>query len=135
MNLVRANKPPGGFPADRRAVHGPPRLVCLEAEIAALRDRVTRLEGRQRVRDERHVAALVALAASTRQLTFTAVSALEHARAVDPELLAALQAAGVDTPRTLGRWLRTVQRTPIAGLRVERQGTNGDGALWVFRAD
>lgn len=108
--------------------------AVLLGRLAALEARVRVLEGRQRVRDACHAAALVALAASTRQLTFTAVSALQHARAVDPALLAALTAAGVDTPRTLGRWLRTVQRTPVAGLRVECQGKNGDGALWVFRA-
>jgi hypothetical protein len=104
------------------------------ARLAALEQRVRVLEGRQRTRDDRHAAALVALAASTRYLTFTAVSALAHARQVDPELLAALTAAGVDTPRRLGRWLRTVQHTPVAGLRTEYQGKNGDGALWVFRA-
>ena len=104
------------------------------ARLAALEQRVRVLEGRQRVRDDVHAAALVALAASTRYLTFTAVVRSRTRAQVDAELLAALTAAGVDTPRTLGRWLRTVQRTPIAGLRVERQGTNGDGALWVFRA-
>jgi hypothetical protein len=109
------------------------RIGSLEAELAAVRTRVAVLERQAAVRDELRAAALIALAAATRYLTFTAVSAIAHAQQVDPELLAALTAAGVDTPRTLGRYLRTVQHTPVAGLRVERQGTNGDGALWVFR--
>jgi hypothetical protein len=110
------------------------RIAQLETEVAAVRERVTVLEGRHRSRDALHTAALVALAAAVQYRTFTAVSAVKHAQQVDPELLAALVAAGVDTPRTLGRWLRTVQHTPIAGLRVECQGKNGDGRLWVFRA-
>jgi hypothetical protein len=127
----------------------PPRdAVDVERLVAEVRDlaaRVARLEGRQRVRDELHAAALVALAAAVQYRTFTAKSAIAHAQQVDRALLGALRAAGVDTPRTLGRWLRTVQRPektprgpfsamPIAGLRVERVGKDGDGALWVFRA-
>jgi len=104
------------------------------ARLEDLEQRVACLEARQRGRDELRVAALVALAASTPSLTFTAVSAIRHAEQAAPELLAALRAAGVDRPRTLGRWLRTVQQTPVAGLRVECQGKNGDGALWVFRS-
>ena len=105
----------------------------LSERLAALEQRVRVLEGRQRIRDEQHVAALVALAASTRDLTFTAVSAIANARQMDPELLAALMAAGVDTPRTLGRWLRlcSARRSPDW---CRTAGTNGDGTLWVFRA-
>jgi hypothetical protein len=106
----------------------------LVAALEALETRVRVLEGRERARDELHAAAIVALAAAVQYRTFTAKSAIAHARHADRDLLEALRVAGVDTPRTLGRWLRTVQRTPIAGLRVECQGKNGDGALWVFRS-
>jgi hypothetical protein len=111
-----------------------PTLAELAAEIAMLRDRVVVLEGRHRTRDALHTAALVALAAAVQYRTFTAKSAIAHAQQVDAALLAALHAAGVDTPRTLGRWLRTLRRTPVAGLRVERLGTTNEGALWMFRA-
>ena len=54
------------------------------ARLAALEQRVARLEGRHRVRDALHAAALVALAASMRYLTFTAMSAIPHAHHADP---------------------------------------------------
>jgi len=106
----------------------------LVEQVRAHELRLTRLEGRQRVHDDSREAALLALAASVEFRTFTARSAVEHAKQADPELLAALKAAGVDEPRTLGRWLRTLQEAPLAGFRVERLRRDGDGALWIFRA-
>ena len=108
-------------------------VVALLARIDALERRVVQLESRHRMRDDVRAAALVALAASVQYRTFTAVSAIEHAQQADPELLSALHTAGVATPRTLGRWLRTLQGKPIAGLRVERLDKDRDGALWMFR--
>jgi len=104
----------------------------LEQRVAALEARIAALEGRQRAKDERHEAALIAIATSVRHRSFTARSLVVHAVAVDPDLRAALAAAGVDTPRKLGRWLRSLNGRPVASLVVKRIGVGEDGAIWSF---
>ena len=107
----------------------------LEARVGVLEQRVHTLDDRRRARDAVHVAALEALARSTRGLVFSAQSAMTVAQTVDAELDAALRAAQLETPQALGRWLAMVARRPLAGVRVQRVKRELVGVLWVVRRE
>jgi hypothetical protein len=77
-----------------------------------------------------HEALLPVLAAAVEAKAFSAREVMERAALLDVALRAALAAAGLDNPRQLGKWLRTVEGRQLAGVRLERIGTDHDGIVW-----
>ncbi len=111
----------GANPGDRgRIVHDTDlpsaiaaRIVELEAELAALR------------RQQRRALVAVILIVVGPGVVFSARELWQH-RAVSRELAAALDAAGIRSPRSLGRRLGQ-----LCGSGLDRVGVDHDGALWT----
>jgi hypothetical protein len=72
----------------------------------------------------------LALTASVDDKAFSARELRERADLLDGELRAALAAAGLVNGRKIGKYLRSVEGQTIAGLRLERIGTDHDGIVW-----
>ena len=75
---------------------------------------------------------MLAFVASTRGLVFSAAELWRHAN-VDPALASALEAACLDNPRQLGKFLKRVEGHTVDGWRIERAGTNREGIRWRLR--
>ena len=100
----------------------PTRIRALEAELRALR----------RLAVDELVRAMVTTIAG-RELAFNAIEVWNHARLLSPGLRCALEAAGMTSPRRLGKLLQQLQGRDVGGLRLERLGEDYLGAVWVFR--
>jgi hypothetical protein len=104
----------------------------LVEEVRGLRADLARERGRSPARDASVEALLPVLAAAVADRAFTSREVVEHA-VVDGALRAALDKAGVVTGRQLGKWLRRAEGRAIAGVRLERIGTDRDGVIWRVR--
>jgi hypothetical protein len=69
------------------------------------------------------------IAASTHGLTFTSQALWCH-RAADPALADALATADLESPRTLGKWLRRVEGCAVGPVRIVGVGMHRDGKVW-----
>jgi hypothetical protein len=108
-------------------------IAELRADVAALTQRVARLEavaptGPSRPRAAR-AALLPVIAASVRDLAFTAAEVIAHAT-VDARLERALAAAGIRNARQLGHYLRRAEQRTLGPVRVENIGAERDGVIW-----
>ena len=108
------------------------QVARLADEQARLRDRVAAIEAGRGLRDEEDYALVLALVASTRGLDFSAAALWRHA-SVDPVLADALEAADIDSPRSVGKFLRRVSGHTVAGWRIEQVGTSREGIRWRLR--
>ena len=71
------------------------------------------------------------IAAAIGDRMFTARELAAHADSVDPILKAALERAGCDgDSRRLGKRLQRAEGRPLQGYKVERIGSDRDGAIW-----
>jgi hypothetical protein len=55
---------------------------------------------------------------------------MQHAALVDSALRVALDAAGLSSARKLGKWLRSVEGQPYAGVQLDRIGADNQGVIW-----
>lgn len=112
-------------------------IAAVRADLAALTDRVTRLEARtgSGPRGAADVRLLVAIAESAGDRGFGAAELLRHSQ-VDARLARALAAAFIESPRELGHRLRRLEGRPCAGLVLQREGSDRAGLVWrVQRED
>lgn len=104
-------------------------LVLLE--VRGLRaDLARRRGGRDQAADARLVHALAGRIGGS---AFTAAEVVRHG-AVDGELQAALEAAGLVDGRLVGATLRRLRDRAIDGYVVRSIGREADGAIWCVRA-
>lgn len=110
---------------------------AVDRRLAVLESRFDRLEGRtavleaERRRDRDLLAAIVQ---HMPNVVFGASELLAHGR-VHEALGAALTAAGIQNPRTLGKRLRAILARPVAGFRVEQVGRDRAGWLWSVEVE
>ena len=103
----------------------------LNGRVEELGDRVDRLEHRHvAVDDDGAEQLLLAVAAAVRQTAFSAREVVAHAKIADPELQAALDVAGIQSPRALGKRFRRLEKREIAGVQLVRLGVDRDGVVW-----
>lgn len=112
-------------------------IAELRAELAALQQRVARLEQYASAdTDAQRRAARAALpsliASSAQGLAFTAAEVLKH-RSSDERLTRALDAAGIRSARQLGRYLRSIAGQVLGHVCVERVGTDREGIVWLCK--
>lgn len=107
-------------------------LAALRADVAALRDRVARLEqGRRRgpIDPAAEVRLLSAIATAAAGRVFTCGELIAHA-SVDPDLAHAI---GARSSRRLGKWLRSLNGRAVGGYRIVRIGRDQAGSLWTVQ--
>jgi hypothetical protein len=107
-------------------------LAQLRQLVTELQRRVEVLEAGRGLRDAEDAALVLAFVASTRGLDFSAAALWRHA-SVDPVLADAMEAADIDNPRQIGKFLRRVSGHTVAGWRIEQVGTNRVGIRWRLR--
>ena len=101
-----------------------------DARLAALEDRVTRLEARFRPGDAADVQALTAIGTAIGGRPFTSRQLLTYARTADPALAAALEGADVGNVYELGKLLSRLTARLVEGLAVERVDEVKAGTRW-----
>ena len=108
-------------------------IAELRADVAALTQRVARLEAAAHPRESQRAARaalLPVLAVSVQDRLFTAVEVMAHA-AVDPKLAHALDAAGITSARSLGHLLRRAERRTLGPVHIWRHDERErDGIIW-----
>ena len=70
------------------------------------------------------------MAAAVADRAFSGRELIQHAALVDGELRAALDVAGLNTARRLGKFFKMIEGQTIAGVRLERIGVDRDGLIW-----
>jgi hypothetical protein len=107
-------------------------IVTLLRELVGGQQRIIALLERDRpARQPAHDDALMlALGAAVADRAFSARELTQHAALVDGDLRAALDAAGLVSARRLGKFFRTIEGQTIAGLRLDRIGTDNQGVIW-----
>jgi hypothetical protein len=109
------------------------QVNALRGEQQAQRDRLAVLEAGVGLRDHEDHVLVLAFVAATEGRSFSAAALWKHAD-VDPVLAGALEAAGIDSPMSLGWFLKRVAGHPVAGWQVERLGASREGIRWRLRA-
>ena len=104
-------------------------LSELVAEVRGLRADLTR-DRRPAAHAADHVAFMLALGAAVADRAFSAREVNQHAALVDGALRAALAGAGLVNARRIGKFFRTIEGQTIAGLRLDRIGSDSEGVVW-----
>lgn len=103
-------------------------VSALRADVAAVRALLERESPRARPTENARQLLLI-IAGHVHDRAFVSLELAAHAQ-IDPDLRRALVAAGLTNVRKIGKWLRRIERDPIAGFRLERIGTERDGIVW-----
>jgi hypothetical protein len=101
----------------------------LEARLTAIEARLLAVEARFGVRDQADRDLLMAVREACQGLPFT-VRAVWARRGRDAAFRSALEAADVDSPKQLGKWLARLAGVDVDGLTVTRKKGSRAGMVW-----
>jgi hypothetical protein len=104
-------------------------LQQLVSEVRGLREDM-RVRSGKFADPPNHVPLMLTIAATVADRAFSAREVNQHAALVDGALRAALAAAGLVNARRIGKFFRTIEGQTIAGLRLDRIGTDNEGVVW-----
>jgi hypothetical protein len=110
--------------------------IALLAQVTALQTRVDALErgktgagSRFSPPSAQNEQLLIAIAAAVADRAFSAAEVMAHA-VYDEPLQRALAAAGISNARRLGKLFRRFEGSDIAGLQLQRIGSDYQGIIW-----
>lgn len=107
-------------------------LQVTRAELAALAARVAELEASRRAAADVDGAQLLrAIAGAVHDNVFSAREVFRHGGVgADESLRQVLAAAGIRSPKQLGKRFRKLEGRACSGLQLARLGVDRDGVIW-----